>query len=136
MQEGTPPRFPDIAVMRFPMRKRLLATGSIIGALMVATALYFYFMEESVPTPSIAELIEDSRISLERKKRSILDNELLNDKAKKKLIAYLEGNLKPKTPYDKPKEAIQFYRKEPIARISCRWKTILPLHHNLPPKEI
>ena len=55
---------------------------------------------------------KDKTISLSEKKLAIMKNDNLNAKAKRKLIAQLDGKLKAKTPYDQPKQAKQFYRRK------------------------
>lgn len=53
-----------------------------------------------------------SRQVLEAKKSAILESPLISEKGKAKLIAYLEGRKRAKTPFDQPDKAAQFFLDE------------------------
>jgi photosystem II stability/assembly factor-like uncharacterized protein len=58
----------------------------------------------------LVDQIENSLTKLQKEKQAVLNNSQINAKAKDKMVAYLSGELKAKTPNDRPKQAQQFYK--------------------------
>jgi len=95
------------------MRKKQIIGSCLLGVVIAVVAITSYILNPADSQQfAMLEKSPVKTISLNEKKQAILKNDSLNAKAKRKLIAQLEGKLKAKTPYDKPKQAQQFYRRK------------------------